>query len=97
MKLPKWMVPSKLRNQASPAGISSEEGAKNQSSLSGIGVVFSVGPDKGFYIKNMTPGGAAYDSGILREGDMLISVDGKETTGKSADYVTNKILGKLGT
>ena len=100
MKLPKWIIPNSLRKQSSSTTntngtIVQEDPSK--SSLSGIGIVFSIGPDKGFYIKSMTPGSAAHDCGILCEGDCLIAVDGKEIHGKSPESVTNKILGKVGT
>ena len=74
-----------------------EEQTDPESKLAGIGIVFSIGPDQGFYIKSMMTGSAAEDCGILSEGDCLVAVDGKEIFGKTADYVTKKILGKIGT
>ena len=99
MKLPKWIIPNSLRKQSSATseGTIIEDQQQQKSSLSGIGIVFSIGPDKGFYIKSMMPGSAAHDCGILCEGDCLIAVDGKEIHGKSPESVTNKILGKVGT
>lgn len=102
MKLPKWIIPSSLRKQSTPSTSDSTPNTvipedQQKSSLSGIGIVFSIGPDKGFYIKSMLPGSAAHDCGILCEGDCLIAVDGKEIHGKSPESVTNKILGKVGT
>ncbi len=92
MKLPKWMS---LKKHSTGNTATQEEPAK--SALAGIGVIFSIGPDKGFYIKSMMPGSAAHDCGILCEGDCLMAVDGKEINGKSPESVTNKILGKVGT
>lgn len=102
MKLPKWIIPSSLRKQSTSSSPDSTAGTilqedQQKSSLSGIGIVFSIGPDKGFYIKSMLPGSAAHDCGILCEGDCLIAVDGKEIHGKSPESVTSKILGKVGT
>jgi C-terminal processing protease CtpA/Prc len=96
MKLPKWM---NLRKPSTGNGPAAQDAIAepSKSALAGIGVIFSIGPDKGFYIKSMMPGSAAHDCGILCEGDCLIAVDGKEVNGKSPESVTNKILGKVGT
>ncbi len=72
---------------ASPAG---------KEPLAGIGIIFQLAPDGGLYIKSMPPDGAAHESGILQQGDCLMSVDGVNVFGKSADYVTSKIMGKVG-
>lgn len=68
----------------------------NKESLAGIGVVFQIAPDGGFYIKSMSPDGAAAESGILREGDCLIAIDGELVFGRDADYITKKIIGPKG-
>jgi len=65
--------------------------------LAGIGIVFQLAPDGGLYIKNMSPDGAAHESGILQQGDCLISVDSVNVFGKGTDFVTGKIMGKVGT
>ena len=64
--------------------------------MAGIGIVFQLAPDGGLYIKSMSPDGAAHESGILQQGDCLMSVDGVNVFGKSADFVTSKIMGKVG-
>lgn len=64
--------------------------------MAGIGIVFQLAPDGGLYIKSMSPDGAAHESGILQQGDCLMSVDGVNVFGKSAEFVTSKIMGKVG-
>ena len=64
---------------------------------SGIGIIFQIGRDGGWYIKSLDPDGAAVECGILQQGDCLIAVDGKPVHKKSAEYMSSKIMGKLGT
>eukprot|EP00286_Rhodomonas_abbreviata_P017372 CAMPEP_0181337962 /NCGR_PEP_ID=MMETSP1101-20121128/28351_1 /TAXON_ID=46948 /ORGANISM="Rhodomonas abbreviata, Strain Caron Lab Isolate" /LENGTH=374 /DNA_ID=CAMNT_0023448597 /DNA_START=94 /DNA_END=1215 /DNA_ORIENTATION=- len=83
-------IASSAESDTSPAA------AAKKRPLAGIGVVFQIAPDGGFYIKHMSPDGAAIESGILREGDCLIAIDGELVFGKDADYITSKIMGLPG-
>jgi C-terminal processing protease CtpA/Prc len=75
----------------------SSQDSKNNSIQGGIGVLFQVGPDKALYVKDITAGGSAEESRLLRIGDCLIEVDGKNVYQCDEKYVTGCVLGKTGT
>ncbi len=61
----------------------------------GIGVYIEKG-NSYVHITGTLPGGAAERAGILA-GDDIVSVDGENVEGKSLDYVSYKLRGKIGT
>ena len=63
----------------------------------GIGIVFQVGPDKGMYIAEISVGGSAEECKLLRKGDCLMAVDGKDVYRLEEAAVANCVLGKFGT
>ena len=63
----------------------------------GIGIVFQVGPDNGMYIADISDGGSAEECKILRKGDCLMAVDGREVYQCDESFVANCVLGKFGT
>jgi len=80
--------------RAARASPPAKEGTEKQA---GIGIVFQIARDGGWYIKSMDPDGAAADCKILQQGDCLVAVDGKSVHKTTAEYMSSKIFGKLGT
>ena len=62
-----------------------------------VGIVFQVGPDKGMYIADLSADGAAEECKLLRKGDCLMSVDGRDVFQYDEAEVANCVLGKFGT
>ena len=54
------------------------------------------GVDGGLYVKSMSRGGAASESGVVQVGDLLLQVGGKAVLAKSLDKVKRLILGTPG-
>ena len=71
-------------------------GSKDNKKTAGIGIVFQVGPDRAMYIAEISPGGAAEDCKLLRKGDCLMSVDGKDTFQLDYTTVSSYVMGKFG-
>lgn len=69
-------------------------GAIDQSFV-GIGVVLTQ-DDGVIYIEDIVPGSPAAKAG-LAAGDALVSVDGRQTAGKSIEQVTGEVSGQPGT
>jgi C-terminal processing protease CtpA/Prc len=64
----------------------------------GVGmVVRSGGPGKPITIKDLRPGGSAWRSGVLNDGDFLVAVDGKNVSGMEVREIQALILGPEGT
>lgn len=61
----------------------------------GIGITMEMRED-GAYVKTVIEGGAAQKAGI-QAGDKLLSVDGKELSGKTAQMIGDLIRGEIGT
>jgi len=61
-----------------------------------VGIVFQVAGDKGLYIKEMSEEGAAAECGILKVGDCLMTIDGEKVYGNSAQDISRRIKGPLG-
>ena len=74
-----------------------EESSEAAADQAGIGIVFQIAPDGGFYIKSMELGGSADECGLLEEGDCLISVNSRKAFGVPPDVVTRLIIGPVGT
>lgn len=75
--------------------ISRSSGTGNRTA--GIGIVFKVGPDNGMYIEEISVGGSAEECKILRKGDCLVAVDGKDVYRCEEPSVSSCVLGKFGT
>jgi len=75
--------------------------ACSQEEFGGLGIEVPAGPEKvsksrPFVIASVYEGGTGYQAG-LKEGDIIISVDGVPLEGLQYDYiVTNLLRGKVG-
>lgn len=75
--------------------------ACSQEEFGGLGIEVPAGPEKvsknsPFVIVSVYEGGTGYQAG-LKEGDIIISVDGVPVEGLQNDYVvTNLLRGKVG-
>ncbi|EKX49723.1 hypothetical protein GUITHDRAFT_104686 [Guillardia theta CCMP2712] len=65
----------------------------------GVGVVLKTSYDYDTMgcsvIKSITQGGAAWRSRVLKEGDIIMSVDKVEVFGKSTEEVARKLRGEI--
>uniref|UniRef100_A0A7S0I3G7 PDZ domain-containing protein n=1 Tax=Hanusia phi TaxID=3032 RepID=A0A7S0I3G7_9CRYP len=81
----------------SDSSLEIEDSANASADQAGIGIVFQIAPDGGFYIKSMEVGGSADECGLLEEGDCLMSVNSRKAFGVPPDVVTRLIIGQVGT
>lgn len=64
----------------------------------GIGAYLKMNQDYGYpQIESFIDGGAAKESGAIKEGDFIVAVDGEEVYGQTLDEVVSKIRGPEGT
>lgn len=74
-----------------------------QKSLSGLGFSFlmsELGPDEGsmVHIKSLSPGQPAGDCGLLKEGDIILAINGETVRGlsyevKDASFIQHSKIG----
>jgi hypothetical protein len=72
-------------------------GLKRSASASGagVGIVLKVGADGGLYVKSMQKEGPAWSSNVVRVGDLLLEVDGRDAF--KPDKVKKMVVGPQGT
>ena len=69
---------------------------RGSASGAGVGIVLKVGADGGLYVKAMQKEGPAWSSDVVRVGDLLLEVDGRDAF-KPADKVKKMVIGPEGT
>ncbi len=70
--------------------------AAGNAELAGVGIFFLQEKAGKFYVASLVKGGSAERSGVIREGDVIVKVNGEDLTNKPLSALRGWILGPQG-